>query len=357
MAGPPTTPANSPLVRACRGESTPFVPVWFMRQAGRYHPRHRELFEEHGVRGLTTTPELNARVTLLPVEELGVDAAVMYADILLPLEDMGIRFEYGPGDTGPILENRIESPRDVRELRELNPARGVPYILEAIREVRRDLSEDKALVGFSGGPFTLAGYVIEGRASRTYNRTKAFLYEHPAAFHELMELLTRSIIAYLRAQIEPGIDVVQLFESWMGVLRPVDYRRFVHPYTRRVFEALGPDPCPRIHFGTNTSALLGWQAKSGADVLGVDWRQPLERVGRRVGIDRAVMGNLDPAALLAGEAALLDQARSVIDQGRVFSGHVFNLGHRVPADADPDRLKRLVEFVHRYSRSESPSSR
>jgi len=273
------TASAAPLLRACRGEPVEHTPVWFMRQAGRYNPRHRELYERHGIRGLTTTPDLCAEVTCLPVEDLGVDAAVMYADIILPLENMGIDFEYGAGDVGPILHNPVRSPEDVDRLTVLEPAEGVPFILEAIRRVKDRLPLDVPLIGFSGGPFTLAGYMVEGVASRTFPRTKTLMYSHPEAFHRLMKTLSDSIVRYLRAQVEAGVDVLQLFESWMGALSPADYERFVHPHTKQIFSALEDPDVPTIHFGTGTGSLLDYQARSGADVLGVDWRISLSDVG------------------------------------------------------------------------------
>lgn len=344
-----TTAADSTLVKSCRGEPTEFTPVWFMRQAGRYNPRHRKLYEQHGIRGLTTDPELCAEVTCLPVRDLGVDAAVMYADIILPLEDMGIDFEYGAGDVGPILHNPVRSPKDAADLRPLDPEAGVPYVFEAIRRVKKRLPS-VPLIGFSGGPFTLAGYMIEGTASRTFPRTKSFMHRHPDAFHRLMELLSESIAAYLNAQVRAGIDVLQLFESWMGALAPSDYEQHVHPYTRRIFDALENPDVPTVHFGTGTAGLLSYQADSGADVVGVDWRTPLSRVARVVGTDRPVMGNLDPAALLGPPEVVEQKTRRILELGRRFPGHVFNLGHRVHGDTTVEALRALVDFVHRSSR-------
>ncbi len=344
------TSRSSTLVKACRGEPTSYTPVWFMRQAGRYNPRHRELYEEHGVRGLTTNPELCADVTCLPVRDLGVDAAVMYADIILPLENMGIDFEYGAGDVGPILHNPVRSPSEAEALRLLHPEEGVPYVLETIRRVKQRLPADVPLIGFSGGPFTLAGYIIEGTASRTFPRTKSFMYRHPEAFEGLMETLSESIVTYLRAQVRAGVDVLQLFESWMGALGPRDYERFVHDHTKNIYSRLRSLEVPTIHFGTATGGILPYQAESGADVLGVDWRSSLSRVAREIGTDRPIMGNLDPAAVLGPLEVMERKTRRILKAGRRFPGHVFNLGHRVPGDATVASLKHLVEFVHETSR-------
>lgn len=348
----PSTPATtdkSNMTRACRGEPVDHVPVWFMRQAGRYNPRHREIYEEHGVRGITTTPELNAEITCLPVEDLGVDAAVMYADIMLPLEDMGIEFHYGEGDTGPILETQIESAEDVEALRRLEPDRGVPYILEAVRQVKDRLDDEIPLIGFSGGPFSLSAYIIEGEASRTYPKTKQFMHNRSEAYHDLMELLTDSIVRYLKAKHEAGADLLQLFESWMGALSPADYTEFVQPYVSRIFQELKELDAPTLFFGTSTAGMLDSQKRSGADVMGVDWRVSLDAVGRRVGTDFTVMGNLDPAYVLGPSDRMREETHSILRMGQNYNGHVFNLGHRVPNDASVDKLKELVDFVHAES--------
>lgn len=322
-----------------------------MRQAGRYNPKHRELYEEHGVRGITTTPELNAEVTCLPVEELGVDAAVMYADIMLPLEDMGIEFHYGEGDTGPILDSRIESPTDVDNLRVLDPERGVPYILEAIQRVKERLENSIPVIGFSGGPFSLSAYILEGEASRTFPRTKRFMHTESEAYHQLMELLTESIIGYLKAKRDAGADLLQLFESWMGALSPRDYENFVHPYVSRIYEELAELDAPTLFFGTNTAGMLDLQKQSGADVLGVDWRVSFDTVANRIGTGFPIMGNLDPSFVLGPVDRMKEEARSILKAGQSFDGHVFNLGHRVPNNAEVDTLKALVDFVHEESES------
>lgn len=337
---------SSPLlVDTLHGQETDRVPVWFMRQAGSHFDEHREIFEEHGVRGITTTPELNTRVTLLPVEKLDVDAAVMYADIILPLEDIGIEFHYGEGEAGPIIHNPIEEPDDVEVLRPLNPRRGVPYILETIENVQGELSEDKALVGFSGGPFTLAGYMIEGEASRTFPTTKRFMHTHPNAFHDLMTLLSESIIGYLEAQVEAGIDVIQLFDSWIGVLSPEDYSQFVFPYHEQIFERLRPLSPPTIHFGTNVTGFIKQYARAGADAVSFDWRVEWEIVKERIGANTVVQGNLDPSLLFAPDDQLKQEVERVLTKARAFDGHVFNLGHRIPLHVDPDKLRSVFDFV------------
>jgi uroporphyrinogen decarboxylase len=319
-----------------------------MRQAGRFNPRHRELYEKHGVRGITTTPELNAEVTTLPVKQFGVDAAVMYADIMLPLEDMGIEFHYGEGDKGPVMETDLSSPEDVDTIRILQPERGVEYILEAIKRVK-DRLPTTPLIGFSGGPFTLSAYVIEGEASRTFQRTKSFMYNHPDAYRTLMEKLTESISRYLQAQAEAGVDVIQLFESWMGALSPQTYREFVEPYEQQIFDDLSTLNQPTIQFATNTAGMLDDQFNTGANAIGVDWRLSLETVAERAGKDKPIMGNLDPATVFAPDDVTRTEIHSILEDGADFPGHVFNLGHRVPNDTPIDSLKYIVDVVHELS--------
>ncbi len=345
----PNTLLETPLLKTLRKDPSDRTPVWFMRQAGRFNPKHRQLYKKHGVRGLTTTPELNADVTVLPVDQLDVDAAVMYADIMLPLEDMGIEFHYGEGDTGPIMETAISGPEDIKNMRVLKPKRGVSYLLEAITRVRDRVPANKSVIGFAGGPFTLSAYVIEGEASRTFERTKSFMYRYPEAYEKFMKKLTRSMSRYLKAQASAGIDVIQLFESWMGALSPGMYRKFVQPHTQRLVESLESLDQPTIHFGTNTASLLEEQFEAGTNSIGVDWRLSLDTVAERVGTNKVVMGNLDPAMVFAPDDNLENEVKSILDQGRQFPGHVFNLGHRVPNDAEVDKLKRIVHTVHEYS--------
>jgi uroporphyrinogen decarboxylase len=337
---------NEPLlVRTLRGNPGSQPPVWFMRQAGSHFEEHEAMFREHGVRGITTNPERNSRVTLLPVEKLDVDAAVMYADIILPLEDIGVEFHYGEGETGPIIHNPIEEPGDVEVLRPLDPHRGVPYILEAIENVRGELDSEKALIGFSGGPFTLAGYMIEGEASRHFPDTKRFMHTHPEAFHELMTLLSESIIGYLEAQVEAGIDVIQLFDSWIGVLSPADYRQYVKPYHEQIFERLASLDPPTIQFGTNTSGFLKDYLDVGSDAYSIDWRMEWDRVVEAVGHHFIVQGNLDPSLLFGPEETLKEEVRAVIQGAEPFDGHVFNLGHRIPLNVSTDKLRTVVDTV------------
>jgi uroporphyrinogen decarboxylase len=339
------------FLRACRGEPVDATPVWFMRQAGRSFAAYRALRERYGILELAKTPELCAEVTLMPVRELGVDGAVLFADIMLPLEQMGVALRIEP-EVGPIIERPIRSAADVEALRPFDPG-AVSSTLNAIRIVRHELDGKAGVIGFAGAPFTLACYLIEGRPSRDYALAKAFMYREPESWHRLMERLSGMVIAYLRAQVEAGAQVVQLFDSWVGGLGPADYGEYVQPHVRRIFSAL--DHVPTIHFGTGTAGLLELMADAGGDVIGVDHRLSLADAWRRIGHGRGLQGNLDAARLLAGWDATESGARAVIAEADGRPGHIFNLGHGVLPDTDPDLLRRLVDFVHHEtSRSGRP---
>ena len=333
---------NDRFVRACRGEPVDATPVWFMRQAGRSLSAYRALREQYGILELAKTPELCAEITLMPVRELGVDAAVLFADIMLPLEPMGVGLRIEP-EVGPIIDRPIRSAADVAALRPFDPA-AVSFTLEAIRLVRRELDGKAGVIGFSGAPFTLACYLIEGRPSRDFAIAKAFMYREPAAWHDLMERLAAMVVVYLQAQIGAGADVVQLFDSWVGGLGPADYQRYVQPHVRRIFAAL--QGVPTIHFGTGTAALIELLAEAGGDVIGLDHRLSLAEAWKQVGHDRGIQGNLDAARLLAGWEATRDGAQVVLDEAAGRSGHIFNLGHGVLPQTDPELLHRLVDYVH-----------
>jgi uroporphyrinogen decarboxylase len=333
---------NDRFVRACRREPVDATPVWFMRQAGRSFAAYRKLRERYGILELAKSPELCAEVTLMPVRELGVDAAVLFADIMLPLEPMGVGVRIEP-EVGPIIDRPIRSAGDVEGLRAFDPAE-ISFTLDAIRLVRRELAGGAGVIGFSGAPFTLACYLIEGRPSRDFATAKAFMYAEPAAWHELMRRLSAMVIAYLRAQVDAGAEVVQLFDSWVGGLGPRDYREFVQPHVRSIFAELRH--VPTIHFGTGTAALLELMADAGGDVIGLDHRVSLADAWGRIGADRGVQGNLDSARLLAGWEATRDGARAVLAEANGRPGHVFNLGHGVLPQTDTDLLRRLVDLVH-----------
>jgi uroporphyrinogen decarboxylase len=333
---------NDRLVRACRREAVDATPVWFMRQAGRSFAAYRTLRERYGILELAKRPDLCAEVTLMPVRELGVDGAVLFADIMLPLEPMGVGLRIEP-DVGPIIDRPIRSAADVEALRPFDPA-ALGFTFDAIRLVKDELAGDASVIGFSGAPFTLACYLIEGRPSRDFAAAKAFMYREPGAWHELMGRLADMVAVYLRAQIDAGADVLQVFDSWVGGLGPADYRMFVQPHVRRIFEALAD--VPTIHFGTGTAALLELMAEAGGDVIGLDQRVSLADGWRKVGMDRGVQGNLDAARLLAGWGPTRSGALDVLRDAAGRPGHVFNLGHGVLPETDTDLLRRLVDLVH-----------
>ena len=330
------------LVRACRRERVERTPVWFMRQAGRIFPEYRALRERHGILEIAKTPELCAAVTALPVRRLGVDAAVLYADIMLPLEGMGVPFHIEP-EVGPIIERPLRTADDVARLRVVPAEEATPYLFAAIRALRAELPREVALIGFAGGPFTLASYLIEGRPTREFARTKALLFREPALWERLMETLTEVLSRYLVAQVAAGVDVVQLFDSWAGALSPRDYARAALPWSRRVFAAVRGTP--RIHFATMSAGLLELMATAECDVVSVDWRIALDDAWSRIG-DKGIQGNLDPAALLGGYDVAAEAARDVLARAGGRAGHIFNLGHGVLPETDPDDLARLVELVH-----------
>ncbi len=320
------------------------TPVWFMRQAGRCLPAYRALRERHAFMEVATTPELAAEATLMPIERFGVDAAVLFADIMLPLAGMGIPFEIRP-NVGPVVADPIRTAAQVERLRIVGPEEGTPYVLAALRLLKRELGQRAALLGFGGAPFTLACYAVEGRSSREYPKTKALMYGQPAVWHGLMEKLTGTTIAYLKGQIAAGADAVQLFDSWLGLLGPDAYEAYVMPYTRRLFAEVGP-LAPTIHFSTGTTQLLDRIGASGCRMVSVDWRLPLDAAWARLPADVGIQGNLDPTLPLAPWPAVAAGARDVLRRAAGRSGHIFNLGHGILPETDPDVLARLVDLVH-----------
>ena len=324
------------------------TPVWFMRQAGRCFPEYQSLRERYEILTIAKTPELCTQVTLLPVERLHVDAAVIFADIMLPLEGMGVPFSIEP-DIGPIIHGPIRTEADVETIRVMEAEEATPYLFEAIRMLRGELGERAVLIGFSGSPFTLACYMIEGRPSRDYAQAKALMFGRPGLWHRFMEKLTEVVIRYLHGQVAAGAQVIQLFDSWVGVLSPQQYEEFVLPYSRRIFMEVGGLGIPTIHFGTGAASLLGLMASAGSDLVGVDWRVPLDRAWATIGYDRGIQGNLDPAMLLASFEVTRSGALDILRRAEGRPGHVFNLGHGVLPDTDPSDLARLVDFVHEES--------
>jgi uroporphyrinogen decarboxylase len=335
------------LVRACRLEPVERTPVWFMRQAGRSLPGYREIRKRYSLFEVCRQPELCAEVTLEPVRVHGVDAAVMFADIMLPVLGMGVDVDLVEG-VGPVIERTIETMADVERLRVPEPEQAVPFVLEAARLVRGELEPERALVGFCGGPFTVAGYLVEGKPTREFVRTKRCMYGAPEVWHALLEKLTETSIRYLRAKVEAGADVVQLFDSWVGTLSRDDYLEFVAPYSARILAAVD---VPTIHFGTGTAHLLEEMTEAGGDVIGLDWRVDLGEAWERVGHDRGVQGNLDPALLLGPFERVQRAAIGILEAAGGRPGHVFNLGHGVLPDTDPADLGRLVEVVHERTAS------
>jgi uroporphyrinogen decarboxylase len=339
------------LVRACRREPVERTPVWFMRQAGRSLPEYRELRKRFNLFEVCRRPELCAEVTLQPIAAHGVDAAVMFADIMLPVVGIGVDVELVE-NVGPVIERPIETMADVQRLRVPEPEEAVPFVLEAVRMVREQLSPERAVIGFCGGPFTVAGYLIEGKPTREFVRTKRCMYGAPDVWHALMDKLADTFAAYVAAQVDAGADVIQLFDSWVGALSVPDYIEFAAPYSERILERL---PAPTIHFGTGTTHLLEAMVEVGGDVIGLDWRIPIDRGWELVGFDRGVQGNLDPALLLGPFGRVEAAAEAILAAVGGRPGHIFNLGHGVLPETDPADLRRLVELVHERTAAAAPA--
>ncbi|RAJ58750.1 uroporphyrinogen decarboxylase [Streptomyces sp. Amel2xB2] len=341
--GHPTDPHDSVFLRACRREPVPHTPVWFMRQAGRSLPEYRKVREGIAMLDSCMRPELVTEITLQPVRRHGVDAAIYFSDIVVPLRAIGIDLDIKPG-VGPVVERPVRTCADLERLRPLEPE-DVAYVTEAVRLLTRELG-GTPLIGFAGAPFTLASYLVEGGPSRNHERTKAMMYGDPELWAALLDRLAVITGTFLKVQIEAGASAVQLFDSWAGALSEADYRRSVLPASAKVFDAVAGYGVPRIHFGVGTGELLGAMGEAGADVVGADWRVPLDEAARRVGPGHAVQGNLDPAVLFAPREAVEEQARRTLDAARGLDGHIFNLGHGVLPETDPDALTRLVAYVH-----------
>jgi uroporphyrinogen decarboxylase len=338
------------FLRACRREPTDVTPVWFMRQAGRYMAEYRALREKHTLLEICKTPELALTVTLQPLR-LGMDAAILFADILLPLEPMGAPFEFARGE-GPVIHEPVRDRAGIDRLRVFEPEDGLGHVLEAVRLIRRELDGKTPLIGFAGAPFTIASYLVEGGKSSDYRRTKQLMWSDPAAWSTLMAKIAEVVRRYLRAQVEAGAQAVQLFDSWVGALAVPDYREHVAPHVRSILQDLEATGVPVIHFGTNTATLLEAQREAGGTVLGVDWRVPLDEGWRRIGYDRAIQGNLDPLLLCAPRDVAERRARAVLEEAGGRPGHVFNLGHGIVPETPVDNVKAVVDLVHAIPRSE-----
>ncbi len=338
---------SDPFLRACRREPVDCTPVWVMRQAGRYMPEYRAIREKHTLLEICQQPELAAEVTLQPVRALGVDAAILFADILLPAIPLGVGLEFAKGE-GPVLLHPVRNMDDVKRLRPVNPEADLGYVMEAIRLLRRELG-NTPLIGFCGAPFTVASYLIEARSSREFLATKTMIYSDPQAWHALMDVLSNVLASYLTAQIRAGAQAVQLFDSWVGALSPQDYVDFVQPYSRRVLDAAAAAGVPVLHFGTGTSTLLPAMKAAGGTVLGLDWRIPLRDGWKTVGYDVAIQGNLDPAVLFAPVPEIKKRVHEVLAQAEGRPGHIFNLGHGILQGTPVDHVKAVVDMVHEYS--------
>lgn len=336
-----------PFLAACRRETVAFTPVWLMRQAGRYMKEYRALRERYSFLEMCKTPDLATEITLMPVDQIGVDAAIIFADILLPLEGMGIDFGFSEAE-GPAIHTPVRSEGDIEKIRILNPDEDVPFVLEAIRQVRKELEGRVPLIGFSGAPFTLASYLIEGGHSKNFVRTKSLMYQNPGAWRTLMEKLARGVIRYIRSQVEAGAQAIQLFDTWVGSLGPADYEAFVLPYCRRVFQEIGTQ-VPSIHFATNASTLLPLMRQAGGDVIGVDWRIDLGEAWERIGYEVGIQGNLDPAVLFAPPEKIREAVRAILAAAQNRSGHIFNLGHGILPETPFDHVRLMVDAVHEMS--------
>jgi uroporphyrinogen decarboxylase len=338
---------DSPFLRACRREPTDFTPIWLMRQAGRYMSEYRRIREQHSFLELCRNPQLCSEVMCIAVEKLGVDAAIVFSDLLPILEPMGMELEFAHGE-GPVIHNPVREPSDVDRIIELESADALHFVMEAVRQTRADLPENIPLIGFAGAPFTLASYAIEGGASRNYLHTKTLMYRDPSAWNALMSRLARAVVVYLNAQIAAGAGAVQLFDSWVGCLGPDDYRQFVLPFVRQIIAGISPG-VPVISFATGNPQLTPLLAEGGAAVVGVDWRVRLADAWHMIGDDRAIQGNLDPTALLANANELRRRAIDILDQAACRPGHIFNLGHGVLPQTPFDNARALVDIVHEHS--------
>jgi len=342
---------NSPFLKACRREPTEVTPIWLMRQAGRYMPEYRALRSKVSFLELCKQPELATEVTVTAAERLGVDAAILFADILLILEPLGFDLEFAKGE-GPVIHNPIRSVGDVDRIQPLHDLSALDYVTKAVSSIRAALKPEMPLIGFAGAPFTLACYAIEGGGSRHYEQAKTFMYRNPGAWNILLDRLAEATANYLNAQAAAGAQALQLFDSWVGSLSPNDYRRFVQPHMAKLFARLDQS-VPVIHFGTGTSTLLELQRDAGGSVIGLDWHVDLDQAWQRLGFDVAVQGNLDPIVLLAPRDEIESQARRILDQAAGRPGHIFNLGHGILPQTPVEHVRALIDIVHSSSRRRS----
>lgn len=346
---------NDTFIRACRRQETDYVPVWYMRQAGRYDPEYRKVKEKYSLLEICLQPELAAEVTLMPVKKLGVDAAILYSDIMNPVASLGIDFDIVK-DVGPVIANPIRSAADVEKLKPIDVEGDLSHIITTIRILEKEL--EVPLITFAGAPFTIASYIIEGRPSKNYIRTKSLMYGEPKVWFALMDKLGDMVITYLRSHIAAGAKAVQLFDSWVGALSQADFQTYVLPTIERIFEELSDLPQPKIYFpGVSSGELLPYLGQLKADVIGLDWRVSIEEGRRRTGGKYAVQGNLDPFVLTGPQELIHEQAKAILDLGMKQPGYIFNLGHGLFPEASIDKLKLLTDYVHEYSRSVLAQSR
>jgi len=347
---------NDRFLKACWMEKPDCTPVWFMRQAGRYMKVYRDIREKFSLIEMFKNPDISVEITLQPINAFSLDAAIIFSDILLPLEGMGIGFEF-PESGGPAIKNPVRNASDIRSLRIAEPEEDLGFVLKSIQRVRAEIDGKVPLIGFAGGPFTLASYTIEGGGSSNYILTKGLMYEDRAAWGLLMSKFCDTIKTYLKAQVAAGAQVVQLFDSWIGCLSPSDYRDYVLPHTQKIFRELRNEGIRSIHFGTGTAGLLPLMAEAGGDIIGVDWRIALDGAWEHIGSGIGIQGNLDPVALLTPPGVLKQKVKEILDAAGGRSGHIFNLGHGILPSTPEDAVRALTDFVHEYSLNESESNR
>ncbi len=336
-----------PFLKACRREPTQYTPIWLMRQAGRYLKEYRALRRKCSFLEMCKNPELAAKVTLQPVEKFKLDAAIIFSDILIPLEPMGVEFDFAKGE-GPVFHRPLRQMKEVKKLRVIEPEEEISFLMKAIRIVRKELGGKIPLIGFCGAPFTLASYIVEGGHSKNYILTKSLMYQDRPTWDALMEKLSEVLVRYLSAQIQSGVQALQIFDSWVGCLSPHDYEEYVLPYSKKVIEGIGSS-VPVIHFATSHSTLLGLMRRAGGDVIGVDWRVDIGEAWGRIGYDVAIQGNLDPVILLASVDLIKKEVKRILDAVKGRPGHVFNLGHGILPNTPVENVAALVDMVHEYS--------
>jgi uroporphyrinogen decarboxylase len=336
-----------PFLMACRRQATPYTPIWLMRQAGRYMKEYRALRKKYTFLEMCKNPELAAQVTLQPIEKFKLDAAIIFSDILISLEPMGVKFEFAKGE-GPVFHHPLRERKDVEKLRVIDPEEKIPYLMKAIQIVRKEIEGKIPLIGFSGAPFTLASYVIEGGHSKNYILTKSLMYQDRPTWDALMEKISEVLIRYLKAQIRSGVQALQIFDSWAGCLSPGDYEEYVLPFSKKVMEGVGMS-VPLIHFATSSSTLLELMKRAGGDVIGVDWRVNIGEAWARLGYDVAIQGNLDPVILFGPVDLIEKKVKKILDTVGGRPGHIFNLGHGILPNTPPDHVAALVDMVREYS--------